>query len=278
MRRRLDEIAAVEGVLGERVTGLESQIAARIDETAAALSTESTSRREAIDGIALRLGGLEHNARSTPETLQALRTELMAALSRLEAVESAAQAAARAGSGWTDAAAALGSRLNAVEQLLARDDDRVEPRLTELERRLDAEASQADERVKVTERALRKGLATLGERLSESESAYAEAGDALRRSIERLGRVIVETDTGIARRDDPDTPATREIDSYVAFAPTAEGYRLLVVPGDAPEVGHTVELAGHDSPLVVTRVGASPIPLDDRPCAYLEPAASPVSA
>ena len=43
-----------------------------------------------------------------------------------------------------------------------------------------------------------------------------------------------------------------------------------MVDGGAPEVGDTVELDGHEAPLVVTRVGASPIPLDDRPCAYLE--------
>ena len=63
---------------------------------------------------------------------------------------------------------------------------------------------------------------------------------------------------------------TRSTGAYVAFAPTPDGYRLIVVDGVMPEVGHTVELDGHDAPLVVTRVGASPIPLDDRPCAYLE--------
>ena len=128
----------------------------------------------------------------------------------------------------------------------------------------------------MTERALRKGLATLGERLSETESAYSEAGDALRRSIERLGRAIVETDTRIAGRDDPEPEAQRRTEAFVAFAPTTEGYRLLVIAGGTPEIGQTIELSEHDSPLVVTRVGASPIPLDDRPCAYLEPAAPPV--
>ena len=127
---------------------------------------------------------------------------------RLELVESAAASAVRAGSGWTDAVAALGSRLIAVEGAVAsREDEQVESRLDEIERRLEAEASQADERTKVTERALRKGLATLGERLAESETAYTEAGNALRRSIERLGRAIVETDAHLAAADDPEAHA-----------------------------------------------------------------------
>ncbi len=104
----------------------------------------------------------------------------------------------------------------------------------------------------------------------KARSAYTEAGNALRRSIERLGRAIVETDAHLAAADDPEAQVNRSTGAYVAFAPTPDGYRLIVVDGVMPEVGHTVELDGHDAPLVVTRVGASPIPLDDRPCAYLE--------
>ena len=121
---------------------------------------------------------------ATPGAMHMLHTELSTLAARLEAVETAAVADA----GWREAVPNLGSRLG------------------ELEQRLDAEAAQADERTKVTERALRKGLATLGERLAESETAYTEAGNTLRRSIERLGRAIVETDAHLAR---PTTPRRR---------------------------------------------------------------------
>ena len=148
-----------------------------------------------------------------------LRTELTALSERLAAVESTAATAARAGSGWTGAAAAIGKRLSAIEQALETQDDTVQPRLDQLEHRLETETSQADERTKVTERAIRKGLATLGERLAESESAYTEAGNALRRSIERLGRAIVETDAHLATSDDPEAPSPERL------APTSRSHR-----------------------------------------------------
>ncbi len=277
LRRRLEEVATGDGVLGERLATTEAGLAARLDENAAALAAESAVLQEAYEAIVVRLSGVEHHARSMPETLVGLRSELTEIASRLEAVEKSAAEAIRVGSGWTDAAAALGSRLIAVEEALsATDDDAVAPRLSELERRLETEVSQADERTRATEDALREGLSALGARLAESESAYRDAGDALRRSIEGLGRVIVDADSRIASRDEPEASGSRSADAYVAFAPTQEGYRLVAIEGGAPEIGSTVELDGHDHPLVVTRIGVSPIPLDDRPCVYLERAGSDV--
>jgi hypothetical protein len=61
-----------------------------------------------------------------------------------------------------------------------------------------------------------------------------------------------------------------ETEGCVAFAPTADGYRLVELPGRPPEIGSTLELDVCDGPLVVTRYGSSPLPLDSRSCAYLE--------
>ena len=175
------------------------RLTTRLDETVSTATVETTSVREGLAEIASRLTGVEQHARTTPEELLGLRSELTALSERLAAAESTAATAARAGSGWTGAAAAIGKRLSAIEQALeTRGRHGASRGSSELEHRLETEISQADERTKVTERALRKGLATLGERLVESESAYTEAGDALRRSIERLGRAIVETDARIA--------------------------------------------------------------------------------
>ena len=57
---------------------------------------------------------------------------------------------------------------------------------------------------------------------------------------------------------------------WLAFAPTPEGFRLLELGGSAPEIGATVELPELDGPLVVTRVGRSPLPFDSRACAFLD--------
>ena len=63
--------------------------------------------------------------------------------------------------------------------------------------------------------------------------------------------------------------------SFVAFAPTPEGYRLVECLGAAPVLGGTVDVPGHSSALVVSKLGKSPLPHDRRPCAYLEASKHP---
>jgi hypothetical protein len=54
---------------------------------------------------------------------------------------------------------------------------------------------------------------------------------------------------------------------HVLFVPSPQGYRLEDRDGPAPERDERVEIGG--AAFVVSRVGASPLPLDARPCAYL---------
>ena len=54
----------------------------------------------------------------------------------------------------------------------------------------------------------------------------------------------------------------------VAFAPTTDGYRLVALEAQ-PEPGETIDIAEVGEYLVL-RVGSSPIPGDDRRCAYVE--------
>lgn len=54
--------------------------------------------------------------------------------------------------------------------------------------------------------------------------------------------------------------------SYVLFAWAPSGYELREQRGELPAAGHTVE--DGDRLLIVTKVGRSPLPGDDRPCAY----------
>jgi len=65
--------------------------------------------------------------------------------------------------------------------------------------------------------------------------------------------------------------SAREVDprtACVAFAPTTDGYRLVALEAQ-PEPGEMIDIAEVGEYLVL-RVGSSPIPGDDRRCAYVE--------
>lgn len=59
----------------------------------------------------------------------------------------------------------------------------------------------------------------------------------------------------------------------VAFAPTTDGYRLVALEA-LPEPGETIDIAEVGEYLVL-RVGSSPIPGDERRCAYVEERVTP---
>jgi hypothetical protein len=54
---------------------------------------------------------------------------------------------------------------------------------------------------------------------------------------------------------------------YLLFVPSPQGYRIEERSGLAPDRDERVEIDGRV--YIVSRVGASPLPLDARPCAYL---------
>lgn len=54
--------------------------------------------------------------------------------------------------------------------------------------------------------------------------------------------------------------------SYVLFVWSPMGYELRDGHGEPPPVGHAFEEGGRT--LVVTKVGGSPLPGDDRVCVY----------
>ena len=53
---------------------------------------------------------------------------------------------------------------------------------------------------------------------------------------------------------------------YLLFVWSPTGYALRELDGEPPPVGHELEDDGRV--LVVTKVGASPLPGDSRPCAF----------
>ena len=55
---------------------------------------------------------------------------------------------------------------------------------------------------------------------------------------------------------------------YLLFVWKPSGYEIRDAEGELPAVGSEVEADGKT--MRVTKVGASPLPGDDRPCAYLQ--------
>jgi hypothetical protein len=54
---------------------------------------------------------------------------------------------------------------------------------------------------------------------------------------------------------------------HLLFVPSPQGYRLEERDGAAPERDTRIDVDG--TAFVVSRIGASPLPLDPRPCAFL---------
>ena len=269
--RITDEVAGArsDGEQALETVRRESEsLGARIDELHGLRSDDLAAAE--LSGAALAARIDDHALRSAAaafEVEQALRDELGGVAARLEERDASGIEAREELRGELErAASSLGWRLERIEESLASDESAdLQVSVEELGRRLEEQAAIGAEQVRVTERALRKGLASLGGRLVDTEAAYADAGNALRRSIERLGAAVVEADARMA-----DQIPVSEKEGCVAFAPTTEGYRLVELHGTPPEIGSTIELDVCDAPLVVTRYGRSPLPLDSRPCAYLD--------
>jgi hypothetical protein len=57
---------------------------------------------------------------------------------------------------------------------------------------------------------------------------------------------------------------------YLLFVSKPSGYELLERDGDPPEPGSDIELGDDGVRFTVAKVGPSPLPQDDRLCAYLQ--------
>lgn len=293
LAERVEALAGLRADDAEAARAAAADLSARLESFAESLHADAADARAAAESVAAQIGDLhglraddlataelagaelaarldDHAVRSAAaafEVEQALREELGGVAARLEERDAQGIEAREELRGELErVASSVGWRLERIEESLASDDSvELKSTVAELERRLEGQLAIGEEQVRATERALRKGLASLGERLVNSESAYVDAGNTLRRSIERLGAAVVEADARMA-----DQIPVSETEGCVAFVPTAAGYRLVELPGKPPEVGSTIELEGCDGPLVVTRYGRSPLPLDSRSCAYLD--------
>jgi hypothetical protein len=98
---------------------------------------------------------------------------------------------------------------------------------------------------------------------TDLEAALAEAAAELReRQREPAG-----PGPGLGGAQHEQAPTAHRL--FLGVAP----YRFLDRHGPPPAAGESVEVEG--TAFVVTRVGTSPVPGDERPCVYLEPARTP---
>ena len=250
LRRELDDLHGVTAAAAEASTSHADQLAAQL-------------RHEIVTDVAAAVA----------------ETDSRGGIERLDGLVAAHAVAFEALGADSDERSRLSDeRFSALEQSQAKRSDVRELRdgLARVEQHIAAETAKEDSRVVVVEQAVREGLAGLASRLAESEGAYFQAGDSLRRSIEHLGSAIRGADSHRAPADGAiaaETEVPTIARSFLAFAPTAEGYRLVELDGGAPVVGAVVEVPGCETPMTVARLGASPLPFDRRPCAYLETSA-----
>ena len=62
---------------------------------------------------------------------------------------------------------------------------------------------------------------------------------------------------------------------HLLFISRPTGYDLVERDGEPPAVGSEVELdEGAGARFIVSKIAPSPLPQDDRPCAYLQPTVS----
>ena len=289
---RADAAERIDALRGEAETTARHAAESVADDVRAAVH-ESAARIEQLAG---ELASVEQRGAGRSAELSALRA-------RLETVELALDGTL----GWHDAVESASARVENLELRLTESlaaeaverDDQIETLRAELDEQAGAfqrervkrkelrELREIIERVdsrmekrrsenaaaaRATEDAVRKGMKSIAGRLTASGEAYLDTGRELSRSIAGLGMALAASDAlHIAEPRETDSPNENPV--FLAFAPTAEGYRLLECDGATPTYGSEVSVEGCEGPLVVTRIGASPLPFDRRPCVYLEPAA-----
>jgi hypothetical protein len=96
---------------------------------------------------------------------------------------------------------------------------------------------------------------------------------------DRIDRYIApangDADEGELTREraDNEPPQSEETRRHLLFISTPAGYSFVEREGPPPPLGGHIELPGQAIPFVVLKVSRSPLPNDDRTCAYLQPTA-----
>jgi hypothetical protein len=114
---------------------------------------------------------------------------------------------------------------------------------------------------------------------SEREAELAAAQETIRQieqAVAAKAEVIDRLEGAVAGRNgseptpaEVEAPIEAETETYLVFAWTPGGYVLHSAEGDVPATGARVGVNGHE--YAVAKLARSPLPGDERRCAYLEP-------
>ena len=237
VHERLDAVAADVSALAGRGTHAVESVRNEL-ETRLAQGFEKVVPR--LDAVETRVSGVE-----TRSSDRAVSTPLRATSSaaRLSLGTSARRARARARHGRHRGVAGV---------------------LEALEQRVDAQTGIVEEQSRVTERAVRKGLAAIGERIADSEARTSRRGRAA-----SVGRAARLGDRGCGSRD---RCAARRLTGRSGQSSSLRRRRGIGsrVRGGGRRRRRVLELAEVKGPVVVARVGLSPLPFDRRPCLFVE--------
>jgi len=241
---RLGEALVAQGVISK------FELAGALAEQMAVLGdpdTEVAAENGQPEGTVHQLHGRDDAEQAPPPTnvielaapidwgAEAVETELQAVERELQAVERELQAVETA----PQAVEATLDESEALEAVEAHTEAEEEPQPVEAEAMEEPEPPEAPV-----------------EHVEEPQSVevmLTELHEALAAEVGYLDETAPEVD-----------PRT----ACVAFAPTTDGYRLVALEAQ-PEPGETIDIAEVGEYLVL-RVGRSPIPGDDRRCAYVE--------
>ena len=204
-------------------------------------------------------------------------------ISKFELAGALAEQMAVLGDPDTEVAPENGQPEATVHQLRGRDDAEQAPPPTnviELAAPIDWGAEAVETELQAVERelqAVETAPQAVEATLDESEALEAvEAHTEAEEEPQSVEVMLTELHEALAAEVgylDETAPEVDPRTACVAFAPTTDGYRLVALEAQ-PEPGETIDIAEVGEYLVL-RVGSSPIPGDDRRCAYVEERVTP---
>lgn len=164
------------------------------------------------------------------------------------------------------------ARFEETARELGRREERLRDERASVERLIRRSTSELEAREKELVE-YERGLREREERQTTAETDLARrrsdlgAVELMRAALERRERAVEAREAALEASSVQDEPAaTQQTTVELLFVPGAE-YRLIPAEGRELTRGSLLELEGEE--YAVARIGRSPLPRDDRPCAYL---------
>jgi predicted nucleic acid-binding Zn-ribbon protein len=257
------EVDALQATVGELHTELDRarKEGSKSQAAVAALTAQVDENRASVDELARRLDEARADSAAFEATIGELREELSSREKKAEKSE---------------------RKLRELRAELAAGE---EARSREAAARVAAEAEvaklQSDVRAlseslaetRAAHVAARREVGRLESRCAELEPleallAEANAHVAARtQSLAELNAELEAVRAELAERPEP-LPVEEPAATHIVFVPSTKGYALAELPGPTPEPGAYEDV--DDGRFLVSRIGPSPLPADQRRCAYLE--------